>query len=156
MGWTGVRLARQGPDSFLPPDHRCPTPAAVALKFPPSATVSHIIPLSPIQFSASSRFLSFRLPFTHSFCVVNSQAIVSNSCFLLLLLLRKVHKAYQHTSNKQLQTTSANKQPNMRSSIIAATAVVLAGLNMVNGQTFTDCDPTKKSTSPPYPPKKQY
>ncbi|KAH9210540.1 concanavalin A-like lectin/glucanase domain-containing protein [Leptodontidium sp. 2 PMI_412] len=33
----------------------------------------------------------------------------------------------------------------MRSSVISATAVVLAGLNLVNAQTFTDCDPTKKT-----------
>jgi len=33
----------------------------------------------------------------------------------------------------------------MRSSILSATTVVLAGLNLVNAQTFTDCDPTKKT-----------
>ncbi|KAK0128876.1 hypothetical protein ONS95_000824 [Cadophora gregata] len=38
----------------------------------------------------------------------------------------------------------------MRSSVLSATAVVLAGLNLVNAQTFTDCDPTKK-TCPPNP-----
>ncbi|KAL2067255.1 hypothetical protein VTL71DRAFT_1679 [Oculimacula yallundae] len=38
----------------------------------------------------------------------------------------------------------------MRSSILSATTVVLAGLNLVNAQTFTDCDPTKK-TCPPNP-----
>ncbi|CZT00101.1 related to cell wall protein (putative glycosidase) [Rhynchosporium agropyri] len=38
----------------------------------------------------------------------------------------------------------------MRSSILSATTVVLAGLNLVDAQTFTDCDPTKK-TCPPNP-----
>jgi len=38
----------------------------------------------------------------------------------------------------------------MRSSVLSATAVVLAGLNLANAQTFTDCDPTKK-TCPPNP-----
>ncbi|PVH86086.1 glycoside hydrolase family 16 protein [Cadophora sp. DSE1049] len=33
----------------------------------------------------------------------------------------------------------------MRSSVLSATAVVLAGLKLVNAQTFTDCDPTKKT-----------
>jgi hypothetical protein len=34
----------------------------------------------------------------------------------------------------------------MLSTPLAATAVLLSALSLVNGQTFTDCNPTEKST----------
>jgi hypothetical protein len=50
--------------------------------------------------------------------------------------------------NFNLKTPSTNilKHTNKMLSTLAATAVLFSSLSLVNGQTFTDCNPTAKST----------
>jgi len=43
-------------------------------------------------------------------------------------------------------TTNISKHTNKMLSTLAATAVLFSSLSLVNGQTFTDCNPTAKST----------